>query len=569
MTVSIDSIYPIDIPSIEILPNLDFLLLELPPRYMPLMPNGIGYVYNILKKSGIKFQTIDANIIFYHRWHSKRILENIEAIRTPKGYLMKQDPWDTPNTNEFGYPEIIEYFWPQLEEIIDGIVRNRPKAVGISLNGDNIGLVQSFVSALRAIYPEVVIVVGGYTCIYHDIGPFIFSDFDYMVIGEAELILEPLVIALSKGERPKDIIGILSRYDSPGRVWVQPPLFRNLDSIDFPRYEWIDTSLYRTYKGEHLVPITGSRGCNWSRCNFCAERFIFRKRLPSKIADEVEFFVSKGFNTFHFNESDVNGDPQNLYDLCSEIIKRNLKVKFMGQLRINKSNTRQYFNHLAKAGFVHLRFGVDGWSEHTLRLQRKGYNMKLVFENLRDCHEAGIRTTVNIVIGVPGETDEDIDETIDNLIHCKKFIDRIESFNILNLVAGSEYYKSPHKYNIHFRGDKDEIYRGHLNFIPPELWYSDDPYIDQEVRLQRLDKLCIKLYKNGIDIGSFAQRIVNCLLESRARSSKNHDNKDIAKLEGSGKQVLVKSIGIYNRYQRYSTNKLRSLLRILRNLLLS
>ncbi len=42
-------IYPISLSEFEIRPDLNFLLLELPPRYVPMMPNGIGYVHNILK----------------------------------------------------------------------------------------------------------------------------------------------------------------------------------------------------------------------------------------------------------------------------------------------------------------------------------------------------------------------------------------------------------------------------------------------------------------------------------------------------------------------------------------
>ena len=47
-TVPPPPLYPLDIPAIAIQPGLDFLLLELPPRYQPLMPNGIGYVHNVL-----------------------------------------------------------------------------------------------------------------------------------------------------------------------------------------------------------------------------------------------------------------------------------------------------------------------------------------------------------------------------------------------------------------------------------------------------------------------------------------------------------------------------------------
>jgi radical SAM superfamily enzyme YgiQ (UPF0313 family) len=506
-----ENFYPIHIPPIEINPGLDFLLLELPPRYMPMMPNGLGYVHNILKRYEINFQTIDTNIIFYHRYHSKRILEGTGPIVTSSGYIMKEDPWDNSVIDEWHRPEVIEYFWPQVEEILQGIVNNQPKIVGISVHANNRVLAREFIKALRIRTPEVIIVVGGFDCVHYEIGPYLFPDFDYMVIGEAEMTLKPLVTALATGEKPRDLPGIISYYDSPDRTWDGTPLFEDLDSIDFPKYEWIDHIFYQTYDRKHLIPITASRGCKWSRCRFCAECFPFRKRQPKKVADEIEYSTSKGFHSFHFNESDVNGDPENLYNICSEIINRGLKVQLCGQLRIDRRNTREYFDHLAKAGFTHLRFGVDGWSKNTLRLQRKGYKLETAFQNLRDCHASGIYTTVNIVIGVPGETENDVAEAIENMVHCKEYIDCVESFNTLILAGGSEYYKNPEQYKIRFRGDRNEIYKNHYYFIPAELWYSEDPYIDQEVRMRRLDKITTELYKQGVKIGAFAERVIENL----------------------------------------------------------
>lgn len=506
------SIYPISIPPVEIHPELDFLLVELPPLYPPmLLPNGIGYVNNILKKCEIRFQVLPLNIIFYHRYHSQRILKSIDPVITESGYIMKEDPWNTKNIREWDVPEVIEYFWSQLEEIIKTIVVKRPKAVGISVHGANRTLAKKFVEVLRSKMPAVSIVVGGYDCVYRETGPSLFPDFDYMVIGEAELTLDPLVKALSRGEKPKDLPGIISRYDSPDRKWVPSPLLEDLDAVDFPKYEWTDLSLYRTYNNDHFVPITASRGCRWGRCRFCAECFLFRKRNPEKVADEIEFMNLRGFYKFYFNESDVNGDPQNLYNICSEIIRRRLKVQFFGQLRIDKRNTREYFHHLAKAGFAHLRFGVDGWSNNTLRLQRKGYNMNLVFQNLRDCSKTGIFTSVNMVLGVPGETEDDISEMIANIVYCKDYIFSVDTVSTLILAGGSEYYRNPDQHKIYFRGNKEDIYKNHPYFIPTDLWYSEDPYIDQEVRVRRLNKICIALYKQDVKIGPLASIIVENL----------------------------------------------------------
>ena len=93
-------LYPLDIPAIAIQPGLDFLLLELPPRYQPMMPNGIGYVHNVLLKTGVRFQTVDANVLMYHRYHQSRILGGVPLV-TPGGYAMKDDPWDNTNTAEW------------------------------------------------------------------------------------------------------------------------------------------------------------------------------------------------------------------------------------------------------------------------------------------------------------------------------------------------------------------------------------------------------------------------------------------------------------------------------------
>lgn len=565
----VKSIYPIDIPDIEVLPGLDFLLLEMPSRYIPLMPNGVGYVHNLLKMEDIRFQTIDANIVWYHRYHSQRILDCLDDIVTPSGCVMKEDPWDNTNTEEWGKPEVIEYFSKDIEELVRSIVKAGPKILGLSLNCTNRLVSQEIVNRVRELYPEIIVIVGGYDCNNYDISPVLFEKYDYMVIGEAELVLGPLVRALLSGDRPKDLPGIVSRHDSPGRPWESAPLLEDLDAVDFPQYDWTDIKIYHDYKGYNLTPITASRGCRWSKCAFCAECILWRRRNPKKVVDEFEWLNQQGFTDFHFNESDMNGDPDALMAICREIILRNLKIFITGQLRIDRRNTEEFFNLLRKAGCAALRFGVDGWSKNALRLQKKGYTMQMVENNLKKCHDAGIRVAVNMVLGVPGETEEDIDEMISNIIRLKDYIDIVESINTLILAAGSDYYNHPDRYNIRFRVDKETLYK-RLRAIPQTLWYSEDPYIDHEVRLHRLRKICTALFENRINIGCFAQERINdiekelgivcqqqdCMLE------KNDDLEQIRHLYNTLKSQLDQEtvpilLGTYKRFNIvYFENKL-------------
>ena len=63
----VGTIYPIELPDIEFETGMDIILIDLPQRYMPMMPNGLGYVYNALKAAKIRCQVVDCNIILYHR----------------------------------------------------------------------------------------------------------------------------------------------------------------------------------------------------------------------------------------------------------------------------------------------------------------------------------------------------------------------------------------------------------------------------------------------------------------------------------------------------------------------
>jgi len=499
--------YPFSVQPPNFSDGLDMILLELPARYAPMMPNGLGYVHNILKTTGIKFQTYDFNIYLFHKFHRERYENGCPGVLA-SGQALPDDPWENTHTELWEQDSFLDYFKSDFQALALKLIQARPAIIGFSLNALNLEVVKVIATLVREALPKTQIVVGGYSCVYPKVGPTLFLNYDYMVIGEAECVLPDLITALLKGERPKDLPGVISCYDSPDREWIPATLPTDLDSNGFPTYEWADINLYRRYDGSILVPLSASRGCCWSRCNFCCECFQYRHRDYKAVIDEIEWFVARGINSFYFNESDVNGNFTTICAICTEIIRRNLKVFLGGQLRIDKRSDIHFFRLLRYAGFGSLRFGVDGWSDHTLRLQKKGYTMDIVNQNLIDCSLAGIHVSVNIVIGVPGETEQDIDESIQNMLHNKDRINIVENIHTLILGHGSDYYNNPDKHKIKFIGNKDELYDKYINFIPCEYWYSDDPYIDQSVRVSRMTRLYNAIVKAGIDVGGYANRVV-------------------------------------------------------------
>jgi radical SAM superfamily enzyme YgiQ (UPF0313 family) len=510
-----DIIYPLDLPDFEFQPGMDLIVIDCPARNLGLMPNGLGYVHNALKRVEVRYQTCDLDILIYHRFHIRRLCDEGGKITLVGGRELPTDPWQAEHYDLWCEDEVIAYFEPEIREIVAKLVVARPKVLGLSIHACNEKFSAKVVERVKAALPELIIVVGGYACYSPDIGLRGFPLADYMCVGEADLTVGPLVDRLANGERPANIPGVLSKFDQPGMPFLPAPMVHDLDLLDHPKYEWYDLQVYRNYNGYQLTPIIASRGCRWSRCTFCAERFYWRIRSAKAFVDEMAWLVEHGCRLFMFNESDLNGKPEAVLEICDEIIRRGLQVKLTGQLRIHRKCDLAYFKKLRQAGFVALRFGIDAFSENTLRLQKKGYTTATVRQNLKDCWQAGIFSEVNWVIGVPGETEEDIDESIALILENKPYIGRLANINPLILVTGGVYWMEPEKHNIHFRGNKDELYAAHPRALPAHLWYSTEPYIDENVRKARFERIVLALHEGNFHVGVWAKRIIEDVKHNR------------------------------------------------------
>jgi radical SAM superfamily enzyme YgiQ (UPF0313 family) len=495
--------YPVPVPILNIQQDLDILLLELPQRYMPFIPIGLGYVDEILTRMGVRHQTLDFNVMLYHQFHSRRIAYGLHDITSSSGYKLPDDPWATLSYDEWTRSDIVDYFAPQLTGLANAIVTARPKILALSLSETNREASRRVINAVRNLCPGIIILVGGYDCAYPEVVQNISIDYDYAVIGEAEGVLPGLLNNILSGGKPSDLPGILSRYDSPNREWERGQLVQNLDSVQYPRYSWPSLEYYQTYEGVKTMTVLSSRGCIWARCRFCADSFPFRKRSPENTVDELEWFARHGYKNFSFSDLDPLGD--HMPDICREINRRGLKITFYFQARIQKQGTPEFYRTLKSAGCIQASFGVDAWSDQVSRLQNKGYNMEMVKTNLHNCHEAGIWVRTNMVIGVPGETENDISDCIANIISMKDDIDCHQSLNTLSFIIGSAYWREPEKYGIRFQGGKEEVYKKYHYYVPSGLWYSVDPYIDEAIRVKRRDRIYQELKAAGVKIGGSAE----------------------------------------------------------------
>ena len=494
-----------DALGLTIKPGLDLLLVELPCRYGTMMPAGIGMMHRIAQDAGLRVDTVDFNILLYRSFHADRLAGGGNPRYAAARAVAGDDPWDPPVTHLWNDPALVDQFVPELDELVAAIAAAPPRVLGLSLNGLSRITARRVAEGIRAHFPTLPVIGGGHDCAHADGARELLAIADHLFIQEADLTLLPVVRELLAGGRPIDHAGVLSRHDTPGRPWRPAPLAQDLDALGFPRYDWADgLDLYRAFDGTLVAPVLWSRGCWWSRCTFCAERFAWRARSPAHVVDELEWFAARGCTRFQCNDSDLIGlSADTLLAIADEIIRRKLEVRIAGQMRCHKRTDEAFFRRLRQAGFVAMRFGVDGWSDRLLRLQRKGSTIAIVERVLTASRAAGLWTSVNIVVGVPGETEEDVDAMIANLIRMSPYIDNVDNFNALELPIGSLYLEEPERHAIRFRDDWKPAEDAPPRVVPGEMWYSEGPFIDEATRRRRLVRVARALARMRVSCSSF------------------------------------------------------------------
>lgn len=132
-------------------------------------------------------------------------------------------------------------------------------------------------------------------------------------------------------------------------------------------------------------------------------------------------------------------------------------------------------NKMKKAGCKVISYGLESGSDNVLKLMRKGYTSESAERVIRDTFRAGIYTIFNIIVGYPGETEDDFNETNDFLIRNVQYANEIAMSPLL-LLKGSYIYD----------------HAGDLGICLPDAdaqlcWFTSDGQNTYEVRLRRLE----------------------------------------------------------------------------------
>lgn len=275
-----------------------------------------------------------------------------------------------------------------------------------------------------------------------------FLDFgcDIVIHGEAERTIQQ-IIEHYNGEREIDEIkGISYKNESQAITALPQELIANLDELPFPDRSKVDINSYYDYylfgmKTPYITMIT-SRGCLY-RCAYCTSckiwQYKYRRRTVDNVIAEIDEVIKKYQAKYIAFQDDVFGITNDwIEDFCEKLIARPYKIRWMAILHpfSIRSDTERILRLMRRAGCDTFSFGIQTAHKEILKnINRHPDEPEQLKKIIKIANKLGFVTASSYIFGLPGDTKQTIQTTIDYSLKCDS---TLANYYTLSILRGSE-----------------------------------------------------------------------------------------------------------------------------------
>lgn len=311
------------------------------------------------------------------------------------------------------------------------IAQFQPDIIGISFMSVNYYSAKKVAEKIKSTFPRTTLIAGG---VHPTVAPesaLTELGFDYVVIGEGERTIIELINHL-RDKKPLSelqLIKGIAFLDEKQNMHIteERPFINDLDSIPFPAREEIEMNNYLLPPGyirssvlNRVGIIYSSRGCP-GQCTFCCSLAMckgkYRQRSVKNVIKEIDLLLNDyNIDGIYFSDETFSYDRNWVIDLCGEIKK--YKLPWGLETRISLVDS-ELLEIMKSAGCVQIDYGVESGSDAILKSLKKGCNRKMIEKTFELTHKAGIKSFATVMVGVPDETTDDINQTINLLKNIK------------------------------------------------------------------------------------------------------------------------------------------------------
>jgi radical SAM superfamily enzyme YgiQ (UPF0313 family) len=266
---------------------------------------------------------------------------------------------------------------------------------------------------------------------------------DFVLRGEPEWSLRELVDALDGRTGQNAEIESLFQKTDPSRVPITPemvsrgdfssikglgwrcagqiklnpdrPFIPDLDDVPLPMHHLLPLDTYRLplIKGPYAF-VVPSRGCP-AGCKYCIKHVSYnysvRVRSAENIMAELWSLKKLGINNVMLYADLFTVNRDQVMSICNAMIAEKIDMKWMCNSRTDYVD-EEMLQKMGQAGCHMISWGIESGSPEILKRARKGTDPTKAERALHWARKAGIKNFGYFIIGLPGETEETIQQTI-------------------------------------------------------------------------------------------------------------------------------------------------------------
>jgi len=231
----------------------------------------------------------------------------------------------------------------------------------------------------------------------------------------------------------------------------------SIDQIPYPDREVLPLMGYTQFIDDRLATaIMAARGCPFD-CSFCSQvDSTYAPQSADRTLAEIFHIREKyGFNAFTLYDDCFLIDKRRLSSISQALEGEDMRFRCFAR---TSSVTDEKAELLAKMGTVAVGLGVESGSEKILKINMKGTTRRKNTEAIKSLQKVGIEAKAFLIIGLPGETLETIQETLSWIEEARPDAVGVSIFQPL---PGSAIFNDPNKWGINFQYDGQPlVYRG-------------------------------------------------------------------------------------------------------------
>jgi radical SAM superfamily enzyme YgiQ (UPF0313 family) len=397
---------------------------------------------------------------------------------------------------------------PIWEEVSQKIIDFKPDWVGYTSYTANISAIDIISKKVGKMNSTIKQVIGGTHATLDGLILEKLKKIDYSIRREGE----EAMLALVNGVDPRKISGVVSRDELGFCNNGDANVIKSIDDLPFPERN----KLYNISESEKpyvdVSYICSIRGCPY-RCNYCASPYSWKRdktqyRSPDSVIAEMKYVKKNHWDTKKLYDYSASANTQSkealkiidntivyfvddvftinkprVKNILRQMIDQDLSMDWKCEARTDHFD-EEICELMSKAGCVRVKLGFESGSDRILKEIQKDETKEDMRRGAKMLKEAGVPFTAYFMTGFPGETDEDLKQTIE-------FAQEIEadyySLSVMAPYFGTKIYydlidrgfeldKKPWEYFFHQTGEM--LVNNHLS----------DEMVDEFLDLNKLNE---------------------------------------------------------------------------------